>query len=196
MTQGDDVYSSQPVGRVAYTKPAAGKKTDNGDEITIYPSKGEEKKYAKVPNLIGLTRSQARRELKKVGLELGSESTSYSAVQKNRVCVQSVSKNTQVEQGTTVDITLSLGEEQTYTYEGSVTINNPFDYPEDPAEEFEFVLTQDGKDTSIKKVTLGPNQFPYLLEVTGKSANTGKISVYRSGTVVDTYSISFKRVVG
>ena len=26
--------------------------------------------------------------------------------------------------------------------------------------------------------------------------NTGKISVYRSGTVVDTYSISFKRVVG
>lgn len=196
VTQGDDVYSSQPVGRVAYTKPAAGKKTDNGDEITIYPSKGEEKKYAKVPNLIGLTRSQARRELKKVGLELGSESTSYSAVQKNRVCVQSVSKNTQVEQGTTVDITLSLGEEQTYTYEGSVTINNPFDYPEDPAEEFEFVLTQDGKDTSIKKVTLGPNQFPYLLEVTGKSANTGKISVYRSGTVVDTYSISFKRVVG
>lgn len=194
VTQGDDVYSSQPVGRVAYTKPAAGKKTDKGDEITIYPSKGEEKKYAKVPNLIGLTRSQARRELKKVGLELGSESTSYSSVQKNRVCVQSISKNTQVEQGTTVDITLSLGEEQTYTYEGTVTINNPFDYPEDPAEEFEFVLTQDGKDTSIKKATLGPNQFPYTLQVTGKSANTGKISVYRSGTVIDTYSISFKRV--
>lgn len=196
VTQGDDVYSSQPVGRVAYTKPAAGKKTDKGDEITIYPSKGEEKKYAKVPNLIGLTRSQARRELKKVGLELGSESTSYSSVQKNRVCVQSISKNTQVEQGTTVDITLSLGEEQTYTYEGTVTINNPFDYPEDPAEEFEFVLTQDGRDTSIKKATLGPNQFPYTLQVTGKSANTGKISVYRSGTVIDTYSISFKRVAG
>lgn len=194
VTQGADVYSSQPIGRVAYTKPAAGKKTDKGDEITIYPSKGEETKYAKVPNLIGLTRSQARRELKKVGLELGSESTSYSSVQKNRVCVQSVSKNTQVEQGTTVDITLSLGEEQTYTYEGTVTINNPFDYPEDPAEEFEFVLTQDGKDTSIKKATLGPNQFPYTLQVTGKSANTGKISVYRSGTVVDTYSITFKRV--
>ena len=194
VTRGADVYSSQPVGRVAYTKPAAGKKTDKGDEITIYPSKGEETKYAKVPNLIGLTRSQARRELKKVGLELGSESTSYSSVQKNRVCVQSVSKNTQVEQGTTVDITLSLGEEQTYTYEGTVTINNPFDYPEDPAEEFEFVLTQDGKDTSIKKVTLGPNQFPYTLQVTGKSANTGKISVYRSGAVVDTYSITFKRV--
>ncbi len=194
VTQGADVYSSQPIGRVAYTKPAAGKKTDKGDEITIYPSKGEETKYAKVPNLIGLTRSQARRELKKVGLELGSESTSYSSVQKNRVCVQSVSKNTQVEQGTTVDITLSLGEEQTYTYEGPVTINNPFDYPEDPAEEFEFVLTQDGKDTSIKKATLGPNQFPYTLQVTGKSANTGKISVYRSGTVVDTYSITFKRV--
>ncbi len=196
VTQGADVYSSQAIGRVAYTKPAAGKKTDKGDEITIYPSKGEETKYAKVPNLIGLTRSQARRELKKVGLELGSESTSYSSVQKNRVCVQSVSKNTQVEQGTTVDITLSLGEEQTYTYEGTVTINNPFDYPEDPAEEFEFVLTQDGKDTSIKKATLGPNQFPYTLQVTGKSANTGKISVYRSGTVVDTYSISFKRIPG
>lgn len=194
--QGDDVYSSQQVGRVAYTEPAAGKKANKGQEIVLYPSKGEEIKYAKVPNLIGLTRSQARRELSKVGLKLGEESSSYSSVQKNRVCVQSISKDKQVEQGTAVDITLSLGEEQTYTYEGSVTINNPFDYPEDPAEEFEFVLTQDGKDTSVKKVTLGPSQFPYTLQVTGKSANTGKITVYRNGVESDSYSISFRRVAG
>lgn len=194
--QGDDVYSGQPVGRVAYTEPAAGKKADKGEEITIYPSKGEEKKYTKVPDLIGLTRSQARRALTKAGLKMGEESSSYSSVQKNRVCVQSVSKNTQVEQGTTVDITLSLGEEQTYTYEGTVTINNPFDYPEDPAEEFEFVLTQDGNETTVKKATLGPNQFPYTLQVTGKSANAGKITVFKSGLEVDSYSVSFKRVAG
>lgn len=194
--QGDDVFSNQPVGRVAYTKPAAGKKADKGDEITLYQSKGEEKKFVKMPNLIGLTRSQARRELKKVGLEIGDEFTSYSKVQKNRVCVQSVARNTQVEQGTAIDITLSLGEEKTYTYEGSVTINNPFDYPEEAAEEFVFVLTQDGEDKTVKTVTLGPNQFPYTLQVTGKSANAGKISVYRSGAVVDTYPISFKRVAG
>ena len=61
--QGEDVYSSQAIGKVAYTKPAAGKKVDKGATITIYPSKGEETKYVKVPNLLGMTRSQAKSAL-------------------------------------------------------------------------------------------------------------------------------------
>ena len=126
--QGEDVYSSQAIGKVAYTKPAAGKKVDKGATITIYPSKGEETKYVKVPNLLGMTRSQAKSALEKAGLKYGSETKSYSSTQKNRVCVQSVSSGNEVEEGSTVDVTLSLGPEKTYTYEGSVTIANPFQY--------------------------------------------------------------------
>lgn len=191
--QGDDVYSSQPVGKVAYTEPAAGKKVDKGSEIVIYPSKGEE--MVTVPKIIGLTRSQARRELEKAGLEMGKESTSYSSTQKNRVCVQSVSSGKEVKKGTAIDYTLSLGEEKTYTYEGTVTISNPFEYETEQAAEFEFVLSQDGEDDeTVKTATMSYHEFPFVLNVTGKSANAGKITVYRDGEVIATYPVSFKRV--
>lgn len=191
--QGDDVYSSQPVGKVAYTEPAAGKKVEKGTEIVIYPSKGEE--MVTVPKVIGMTRSQARRELEKAGLQMGKESTSYSSTQKNRVCVQSVSAGKEVKKGTAIDYTLSLGEEKTYTYKGSVTISNPFEYESEPAAEFEFVLSQDGEDDeTVKTATMGYHDFPFVLDVTGKSANTGKITVYRDGEIVSSYTVAFRRV--
>lgn len=191
--QEEEVYSNQPVGKVAYTKPAAGKKADKGSEIIIYPSKGAE--MVTVPRLIGLTRSQARRELEQKGLKLGKESQNYSTTQKNRVCVQSVAEGKEVEKGTSVDITLSLGEEQTYHYVGTVTISNPFEYETDPASSFEFVLSQEGEsDVTVKRATMSYPDFPYPLQVTGKSAAAGEINVYRDGSLVATYPIRFKRV--
>ena len=195
--QGDDVYSDQPVGKVAYTEPAAGKKADKGSEIKLYPSKGEENKYVSVPNLLGMTRSQARRELEKAGLKLGGETKSYSKTQKNRVCEQSVAYGKQVEKGSSVDITLSLGEEKTYTYQASVTINNPFEYETDPAAEFEFVLSQDGQeDKTVRRATMSYHNFPYTLQITGKSAGSGTISVYKNGEMVASYPVTFRRVSG
>lgn len=195
--QGADVYSSQEIGRVAYTKPAAGKNADKGATIIIYPSKGEETKYTKVPNLIGLTRSEAKAALREAGLTYGNETKNYSSVQKNRVCVQSVASGKQVEEGTSVDITLSLGEEQTYVYKSSVTVNNPFEYETDPAAEFKFVLSQDGQsDKVIKTATMSYHNFPFQLEVEGEEAGSATLSVYRDGSLVSTYNVSLKRVSG
>ena len=187
------MYSSEEVGKVAYTDPAAGKKVEKGATITIYPSKGEE---TKVPNLIGKTRSEAKAALKAAGLVYGNETKNYSSTQKNRVCVQSVASGKQVEEGTTVDVTLSLGEEQTYVYKGSVTINNPFEYETDPAAEFKFVLTQDGKDKVIKTATMSYHNFPFQLEVEGENAGAASLSVYRDGSLVATYNVTLKRVAG
>lgn len=195
--QGPDVYSSEEIGKVAYSKPAAGKKVDKGATITIYPSKGEETKYATVPNLSGLTRSQARKALEKVGLKLGSESKSYSSIQKNRVCVQSVASGKQVEEGTSIDITLSLGEEVTYSYVGSVNggVENPFEYESDPSATIKMVLTQDGKSTTILEQSMSYHDFPYPLDnIKGTSANAGVVTVYKDGAKVSTYTASFKRV--
>lgn len=192
--QGDDVYSSEEIGKVAYTDPAAGKKAEKGATITIYPSKGEETKFTKVPNLIGKTRSEAKAALKAAGLVYGNETKNYSSTQKNRVCVQSVGAGKQVEEGTRVDITLSLGEEQTYVYKGSVTINNPFEYETDPAAEFRFVLTQDGKDNVVKTATMSYHNFPFQLEVEGENAGAATLSVYRDGSLVATYNVTLKRV--
>lgn len=199
--QGEDVYSSQPKGKVAYTKPAAGKKVDKLDDegnptvITIYPSLGEETKMVTVPNLLGMTRSEAKKALQEVGLKYGNETKNYSSTQKNRVCVQSVARGKQVEAGTSIDVTLSLGEEQTYTYKGSVTISNPFEYETDPAAMFKFVLTQSGgSPVTVREVSLGYHDFPYPLEVEGSSTDQGELTVYRDGVKVATYNVTFKRV--
>ncbi len=194
--QGEDVYSSQEKGKVAYTKPAAGKKADKGATITIYPSLGEETKMVAVPNLLGMTRSEAKKALQAVGLKYGNETKNYSSTQKNRVCVQSVARGKQVEEGTSIDVTLSLGEEQTYTYKGSVTISNPFEYETDPAAMFKFVLTQSGASpVTVREVSLGYHDFPYSLDdIEGTSANQGELTVYRDGVKVATYNVTFKRV--
>lgn len=192
--QGEDVYSSQAIGKVAYTKPAAGKKVDKGATITIYPSKGEETKYVKVPNLLGMTRSQAKSALEKAGLKYGSETKSYSSTQKNRVCVQSVSSGNEVEEGSTVDVTLSLGPETTYTYEGSVTIANPFEYETDSGI-IKVILKQDGNTTTVREEQKTYYDFPWTLDgIKGSSANQGEITVYRDGQQVATYNVTFKRV--
>ena len=192
--QGEDVYSSQAIGKVAYTKPAAGEKVDKGATITIYPSKGEETKYVKVPNLLGMTRSQAKSALEKAGLKYGSETKSYSSTQKNRVCVQSVSSGNEVEEGSTVDVTLSLGPEKTYTYEGSVTIANPFEYETDSGI-IKVILKQDGNTTTVREEQKTYYDFPWTLDgIKGSSANQGEITVYRDGQQVATYNVTFKRV--
>ena len=192
--QGEDVYSSQAIGKVAYTKPAAGKKVDKGATITIYPSKGEETKYVKVPNLLGMTRSQAKSALEKAGLKYGSETKSYSSTQKNRVCVQSVSSGNEVEEGSTVDVTLSLGPEKTYTYEGSVTIANPFEYETDSGI-IKVILKQDGNTTTVREEQKTYYDFPWTWDgIKGSSANQGEITVYRDGQQVATYNVTFKRV--
>lgn len=191
--QGEDVYSSQAIGKVAYTKPAAGKKVDKGATITIYPSKGEQTKYVKVPNLLGMTRSQAKSALEKAGLKYGSETKSYSSTQKNRVCVQSVSSGNEVEEGSTVDVTLSLGPETTYTYEGSVTIANPFEYETDSGI-IKVILKQDGNATTVREEQKTYYDFPWTLDgIKGSSANQGEITVYRDGQQVATYNVTFKR---
>ena len=192
--QGEDVYSSQAIGKVAYTKPAAGKKVDKGATITIYPSKGEETKYVKVPNLLGMTRSQAKSALEKAGLKYGSETKSYSSTQKNRVCVQSVSSGNEVEEGSTVDVTLSLGPETTYTYEGSVTIANPFEYETDSGI-IKVILKQDVNTTTVREEQKTYYDFPWTLDgIKGSSANQGEITVCRDGQQVATYNVTFKRV--
>ena len=124
-------------------------------------------------------------------------STAYSDnVSKNRVCVQSKAEGTEVKTGSTVDITLSLGASKTYSYySNKVTIDNPFDYESDPSSVFKFVLSQDGKTTTIREVSLSYSDFPYTIsDVKGSSASSGEIIVYKDGKRLSSYSVDFRKV--
>lgn len=195
---GSSVYSDTITkGLVVYSDPRGGANVLPGATITLHISKGVEKKTTIVPNLIGMTEKQARSALKKLKLEVGKVSEAYSSnVEKNHICIQSKPDGTEVKEGTTIDITLSLGEEPTYSYYSNpVVIDSPFEFDTDPAANFKFVLSQDGKTTTIKEVTLGPSDFPYTLEgVKGSSRNQGNVMIYRNGKHVDDYNITFRRV--
>lgn len=196
--RGSTVYSdSIEAGLVAYSDPKSGAKVVPNSTITLYISKGKENTDVSVPDLIGDTKSVARSKLKRKGLKLGTVTSNYSStVEKNRVCVQSKLSGSMVPKGTSVDITLSLGPEPTYAYyRDPVTIDNPFEYESDPPATFKFVLSQDGKTTTIKTEKLSYSDFPYTLTgVKGKSTSQGEIIVYRDGRRIDSWNITFRKV--
>ena len=197
---GKKVYSDTvEKGLVAYSDPKGGAKVVPGTTITLHISKGKEQTTTTVPDLIGMTQKQAEEALSAKGLKTGKITSSYSEnVSKNRVCVQSKAEGTEVKQGSTVDITLSLGPEPSYSYYSNpVTIDNPFEYGTDPAAVFKFVLSQDGQTTTIKEVTLAFADFPYTItDVQGSSESPGEVIVYQDGKRIDSYSITFRKVEG
>ena len=196
--EGSKVYSDTvKAGLVAYSNPKGGAQASKGATITLYNSKGPKRTTTTVPDLMGMTKAQAKEALTAKKLVLGSVSTAYSDnVSKNRVCVQSKAEGTEVKTGSTVDITLSLGASKTYSYySNKVTIDNPFDYESDPSSVFKFVLSQDGKTTTIREVSLSYSDFPYTIsDVKGSSASSGEIIVYKDGKRLSSYSVDFRKV--
>ena len=88
----------------------AGEKVDKDTTISYVVSKGPETKYVKVPNLYGMTESQARQALRDAGLSVGEVNDDYiSSSNVNRVVEQSISRGTSVEEGTSVSFTVNLG---------------------------------------------------------------------------------------
>ncbi len=66
-----------------------------------------------VPSLTGLTRSQAEKELKDFGLELGNTKKEYSDKEKGTVISQNPKSGDTITRGKSVDIVLSDGKEET-----------------------------------------------------------------------------------
>jgi len=98
---------------VIRTEPAAGEEIAAGETVTVYLSKGKDVKNTKVPNLYGMTQNQAVRELENNQLIIGDIDEKISSRPKGTVISQSLEKDTEVEEKTSVGITLSAGEEET-----------------------------------------------------------------------------------
>lgn len=98
-------------GKVISQSPAGGTKLQKGSSVTITVSKGEkEVEQITVPNLKYYTQSEAKQQLKNMGLSLGSVLTEYSdTVEKGLVIRQTVSAGSKVKKGTAVGIYVSQG---------------------------------------------------------------------------------------
>lgn len=181
--------------KVIRTIPEKNSEAEDGSTVVVVLSKGKATKYVKVPKLSNLTKKDAKKALEKVGLKLGNVTTNYSdTVEKNLVVSQSQAGGSEVETGTTVDITLSLGPQVTYIYMGNVTISdNPF---QDEAQNgvIKIVLTQDGQTKVITEESMNYYSFPLYVEAQGWSESEGEIVMYVNGARYNAYNISFSKV--
>ena len=96
-------------GRVVKTDPKAKSKISESTMVTVYVSKGPEKKETVAPNLIGNTVENARILLHNRGLEVGEITYIDSDQPKDTVIQQSPVSGANIEDGEGVDLVLSRG---------------------------------------------------------------------------------------
>ena len=117
-------------GLVIKTEPARTTVMAEGAEITVYVSTGKAVKMVKVPNLIGLKKETAIKDIEDLGLVVDIEERDLFASEdmaKDHVIAQEPDANSseKVPEGTTIKIYVSTGVTN-YTYAPTVAIRNDF----------------------------------------------------------------------
>ncbi len=96
-------------------------------EVNIVISKGSESVEVRMPGVTGYTREAAESVLEAAGLVVGNVEETYSEYPEGQICYQSYEEGTDVSEGTTVDLKVSIGREVS-TYSCNLTIQAPEDY--------------------------------------------------------------------
>lgn len=127
--QKTDAYSTE------FAKGIIISQTPEGDsvagiesEITIEISKGAENVEVRMPQILGYNREAAISTLEAAGLIVGNIEESYSSeYAAGLICYQSFATGTTINEGTTVDLKISIGSEVA-TYSCNLNIQAPSDY--------------------------------------------------------------------
>ena len=98
-----------PAGEIIRYSYKDGDIIKNGESIKIIISDGEKKT---VPNLKGLSKSEASSKLDKLGLKYTFLYSPSNSVKKNVVISQSISAGSEISNGVTITVTLSNGEKE------------------------------------------------------------------------------------
>ena len=204
------------VGVVLEQIPNAGESINAKSSIILKVSKGDENQTVSVPNVTGMTEDQAVKDLKTVGLAVGSISHAESAtVDKGRVITQTLSAGQEVPSGSIVNLVISSGEtaaEEPTQNENNGETNNggnnnggETNTNGDTTGTKSFTITApsgaDG-DLYVRVVkndadglypvvdeTRNSTQFPYSVNVTGRG--TGTVSLYIDEELQWTQNVNF-----
>lgn len=110
-------------GLVITQNPSSGK-APRGSVVTVTVSLGKAITKVSVPNVLGLRQEEGTQELAEAGLTVKVGNSVYSEEQpEGCICYQSWSHGSYVEQGTEIEIRVSLGSEPkpvTYKYNGTI----------------------------------------------------------------------------
>lgn len=183
-------------GKIVSTRPEAGASVRAGDTITVVISKGPQEEEGDemviVPSVLGETAESARSMLEELGLYvkiIESYSSEYPAGQ---IMKQSISENTEVNPGSTIELEVSIGDLEDHD-SGSETAGDGEEYSckmklklppvgetglpqEYNGEDVTITIEQDGEEEVI--IDKEPVEFPYELEWSSASASDVDAFVY------------------
>ena len=149
--------------------PEVGTQVDIGSTVYVFVSKGPAKGAIEMPDLSGLSATEAQAKLKELGIE--DVSVAYdekSKEEKDKVIRQNPVKGSKIDSDYGVVITCSKGEKE--KKEATIYVDMPTSVNED----VEVTVLVDGKVNSEYSKTINPSQTPtYTVKIKGKD----KVSV-------------------
>jgi len=154
-------------GNVVSQLPVAGETAKLGTSVTVYVSISSSVGKVTVPNLIGLSEEDAIVVLVESGLDVGviSQTTHSDPSLVNLVCYQSYSERVEVEEGTKVDIKISIGTgDSVYNFIGNIESPAAEDGQYVPGTDTIVILTTSA-GVEIKRETT--STFPVSFNVSG-----------------------------
>lgn len=179
LTVGEITYdddSEEAEGTVLSQDPGSGTEVETGSSVNLVVSSGEGAvTTVSVPDVRGRTQESAQSRLEESGLRLGSVDTAYSdSVEEGLVISQEYDEGTELEEGSSVGVTISLGPEETEPEPEYVTIPMTVDYSS--AQNEVFVLTVTVTDSS---------GVHYIVNNQQRQKSEGSEQVVLSGTGTD-----------
>ncbi|MBQ1388567.1 MAG: Stk1 family PASTA domain-containing Ser/Thr kinase [Clostridia bacterium] len=158
-------------GYVKQTYPASGSKITIGSPVKIYVSKKAGKSKKEVPNLVGLTLSEAQNKIAEAGLTYNGFTYMESTVAKDKIVAQNPLRGAKVDPGANVSVILSEGPPR------SVALSQTVDLPADIASSIKFEVIIDGEvDKSYTKPIVPKYARQYTLTIS-RMSTVGSIPV-------------------
>ena len=156
-------------GLVISQSPDALEKVASGSTIVLKISSGPAEKLVTVPDLRGMSESEAKDKLASANLKAGTVTEEYSdSVTKGDVLSQSYSPGTEIGENSTVNFVISLGKKDV-SYKYSVSLPAPEGYVEGTT--VTIILT----DSAGTKKEYTTSSFPFEINETGLKSETGTI---------------------
>lgn len=186
-------YSDIPKDYVISQTPEADVRIPKGTTVNLVVSDGPEVKYVIVPNVIGKNIDTARNELISLGLKVETKYEYNENVDKDIIIWQDLTAGTEVEENTTINLTVSNGPEDTEVPGGSD--NEGTGAEEIISNNLSIILPKDKSEVEVKiyRIQDGEREVIYS-EVHSTSEET--ISVLVKGKRSAKYEVYFDGVFG
>lgn len=179
------VNSDKPISTVDSLFPQIGEKVDIGSTVYVFVSKGPADNRIEIPDLTGLSATQAQAKLSELGFkDVKIAYDEKSKEDKDVVIRQNPVKGSKVAVDYGIVITCSKGEEK----EKIATI--PIQLPSNVSHDIEVTVLVDGEKNEEYSTTVNPSQTPtYTIKIKGKKVVN--VTVLLDGEKYREYKIDY-----